>query len=151
MIRDGIKSLATWGCCDETLWPYNISAFAQKPAAKCYAQAKDHCISSYHRICTLDEMKTCLAAGFPFVFGFTVYESFESQTVAKTGKVNMPKQSERALGGHAVMAVGYSEKQKRFTVRNSWGAGWGMNGYFTMPYEYLGSRSLSDDFWTIRK
>jgi C1A family cysteine protease len=151
MIRDGIKSLATWGCCDETLWPYNISAFKNKPAAKCYTQAKDHKISSYHRICTLDEMKTCLASGFPFVFGFTVYESFESQTVAKTGKVNMPKSSERALGGHAVMAVGYIEKQKRFIVRNSFGADWGTNGYFTMPYEYLDTRNLSDDFWVINK
>ncbi len=151
MIRDGIKTLATFGCCSETLWPYNILTFTNKPTAKCYTQAKDHKINSYHRICSLDEMKACLASGFPFVFGFTVYESFESQTVAKTGKVNMPKSSERAIGGHAVMAVGYNEKQKRFIVRNSWGPNWGIDGYFTMPYAYLDSRNLSDDFWTIRK
>ena len=50
-------------------------------------------------------MKGCLAAGYPFVFGFTVYESFESEAVAKTGKVPMPGSGEKALGGHAVFVV----------------------------------------------
>ena len=25
-----------------------------------------------------------------------------------------------------------------------------MKGYFTIPYDYLANRNLSDDFWTIR-
>ena len=85
------------------------------------------------------------------MFGFTVYEAFESQQVAQTGVLNMPQPGERSMGGHAVMAAGYDDAQKRFIVRNSWGTGWGQNGYFTMPYDYLTSRNLSDDFWTIRR
>ena len=96
------------------------------------------------------QMKGCLAAGFPFVFGFTVYDSFESDAVAKSGKLNMPKQSEGQVGGHAVLAVGYDDKARRFIVRNSWGNGWGQKGYFTMPYDYLLEENLSDDFWTLR-
>ena len=96
-------------------------------------------------------MRACLAEGFPFVFGFTVYESFESETVARTGTLSMPKRIERALGGHAVLAVGYNDEQQRFIVRNSWGTKWGSQGYFTMPYAYLADRNLSDDFWTISK
>jgi len=92
----------------------------------------------------------CLAEGYPFVFGFTVYESFESPAVAKTGVLDMPKPQEKTLGGHAVMAVGYDDKAKRFLVRNSWGSDWGLKGYFTIPYDYLDSRNLADDFWTIR-
>ena len=58
---------------------------------------------------------------------------------------------EGAVGGHAVLAVGYDDDQsQRFIVRNSWGRGWGQKGYFTMPYPYLLTNNLSDDFWTIR-
>jgi len=106
---------------------------------------------SYSRVSqTPSQMKGCLASGFPFVFGFTVYDSFESQDVAKTGVVPMPASGESVLGGHAVLAVGYDDGQQRFIVRNSWGTGWGMHGYFTMPYAYLTDRGLASDFWTIR-
>jgi len=149
MLRDGIKVLAKFGVCPESSWPYDISKFTQKPTGACYKEALLYCISSYHRLISLNEMLNCLAEGFPFVFGFTVYESFESLYVARSGKVPMPKKSERALGGHAVMAVGYEQKSKRLTVRNSWGEGWGQAGYFTMPYAYV--EILAGDFWTIRR
>jgi len=149
-LRDGIKSLAKRGVCPEKEWPYRISTFRRKPTAACYADAKKREITSYHRINTTDEMRTCLAEGFPFVFGFTVYSSFESAAVARSGVLNMPTKNESVVGGHAVMAAGYDDTQRRFVIRNSWGTDWGQKGYFTMPYEYLGSRNLSDDFWTIR-
>ena len=94
-------------------------------------------------------MLTCLADGYPFIFGFAVYESFESQKVVRTGVVPMPRKAERMLGGHAVLAVGFDQQKKRFLVRNSWGEKWGQKGYFTMPYKYL--ETLAQDFWTIRK
>jgi C1A family cysteine protease len=127
------------------------SKFKTKPVPACYKEAMDHQITSYYRILTIDQMRTCLAEGFPFIFGFTVYESFESQEVARTGVVSMPKRNECALGGHAVLAVGYDDGKQTFIIRNSWGEDWGQKGYFTMPYKYLRDRNLSDDFWTIRR
>ena len=82
-------------------------------------------------------MKACLAAGYPFVFGFTVYESFESADVARTGVASMPAPDEKVIGGHAVLAVGYDDAAQTFLVRNSWGTGWGQAGYFTLPYAYF--------------
>jgi C1A family cysteine protease len=149
-IRDGIKSLAKQGACSESDWPYKIATFRKKPSASCYRTAKKHRIFSYHRINTVDEMRSCLAEGFPFVFGFTVYDSFESHEVAKSGVVNLPAAKEKVVGGHAVMGAGYNDSKKRFLIRNSWGTDWGKKGYFTMPYAYLADRNLSDDFWTIR-
>jgi C1A family cysteine protease len=98
----------------------------------------------------LNQLKGCLALGYPFVFGFSVYESFESATVARTGKVPMPKPREALLGGHAVLTVGYDDVEERFLMRNSWGASWGMAGYFTMPFDYLVDPNLCDDFWTVK-
>jgi len=151
MIRDGIKSLVKQGICTEDNWPYLIESFQSKPTEKCYKDALAHQITSYQRIDTIEEMRTCLAEGFPFVFGFTVYESFESPLVAKTGQLDLPSQTERALGGHAVLAVGYDDDSSRFIVRNSWGTVWGLQGYFTIPYDYLANRDLSRDMWTIRR
>jgi C1A family cysteine protease len=150
-IRDGMKSVNQQGVCPEKMFPYNIEKFTLKPSLACYRDALNHQVLSYHRIDrSLAQFRGCLAEGFPFVFGFTVYSSFESEVVARTGKINMPKKDEDVLGGHAVMAVGYDDSANRFIVRNSWGADWGLKGYFTMPYDYLTDENLSDDFWTIR-
>jgi C1A family cysteine protease len=99
----------------------------------------------------LNQLKTCLAEGYPFVFGFTVYESFHSAKVTQSGIVPFPSKNEKAYGGHAVLAVGYDDAKKSFLVRNSWGPSWGANGYCWMPYSYLTSQYLSSDFWTIRQ
>ncbi len=150
MIRDGIKAVNKQGVCPENLWPYNINEFADKPTAACYIEALKHQVLSYHRVTRqLDQMKACLAQSRPFVFGFSVYEGFESPTVAKTGILNMPTKNEALVGGHAVLAVGYDDAEKRFIIRNSWGDKWGQAGYFTMPYDYLLQEHLSNDFWMI--
>ena len=142
-IRDGIKSVASQGVCAETLWPYVEDQFAACPAAACYKVARTHPAVSYSRVPQDPaQLKACLAAGYPFVVGITVYESFESDSVAQSGVVPMPQTSETALGGHAVMAAGYDDSSQRFLVRNSWGSDWGMGGYFTIPYAYLGNYLL---------
>jgi C1A family cysteine protease len=148
-IRDGIKSVAKIGAPPEKDWPYDIAKFTKKPAAKAYSDAKlDRAIQYKRLVPTLAQQQGCLASGFGYVFGFTVYESFESQTVAQTGVMPMPKPNEKKLGGHAVMAVGYDTASRMMIVRNSWGPGWGKAGYFMMPFEFITSPNCSD-FWTI--
>jgi C1A family cysteine protease len=131
MLRDGIKTLAKAGACPENEWPYDVTTFADKPSSKAYADALQYQITSYYRLLTLDQMKHTLANGFPFVFGFSVYESFESTYVAASGIVPLPLPTERLLGGHAVMAAGYDDAKEQFIIRNSWGQGWGEKGTAT--------------------
>ena len=151
MLRDGIKSIASQGACPEVMWPYVEQHFSERPPAPCYKAGKAHPAVAYSRLAQdLMRMKTCLAQGYPFVFGFTVYESFECDQVAHTGIATLPSASETALGGHAVMAVGYNDASSTVLVRNSWGSGWGMGGYFTLPYDYITDANLAADFWTVR-
>jgi C1A family cysteine protease/GH25 family lysozyme M1 (1,4-beta-N-acetylmuramidase) len=163
-IRDGVKSVANLGDCPETLWPYDDTPALQPgnvfppnaraamaPTDDCFSNAVKHKALQYLSIDqNLADMKDCLASGYPFVFGFTVFPSFESDLVASNGKVPMPGAAEQTIGGHAVMAVGYDDQAQVFIVRNSWGTAWGDAGYFYMPYAYLLDDNLSDDFWVIR-
>jgi C1A family cysteine protease len=162
VIRDGIKVVNSQGVCPETLWPYDIGVFTVKPPKRCYVAAKKDKAVQYEAIHTLGDLKDAIASNLSVVFGFTVYQSFESRSVAQTGVMPMPKRGEATVGGHAVVAVGYSDPKGHLIVRNSWGPSWGDHGYFYMPYEYLtGSKASSDssringahlasDFWAIQ-
>jgi len=150
-IRDGMKSVNKLGVCAESSWPYVESFFTVKPYDDCYAEAAKNLCTEYARVTqTLDGMKACLNEGFPFVFGFTVFYSFFDQSVAETGMMSMPLENDPMAGGHAVLAVGYDDEKGCFIVRNSWGEGWGDQGFFYMPYAYIADPSLASDFWTMR-
>jgi C1A family cysteine protease len=150
-IRDGVKSVAQLGVCPETDWPYDIATFAKKPPKKDYKDALKDKVLTYEAVTQeLFALKSVLASGLPVVFGFTVYASFESQAVATSGVVPMPSPSEKVVGGHAVVLVGYDDAVDRFRVRNSWGTTWGQAGYFEMPYLYVTSDSLASDFWVVQ-
>jgi C1A family cysteine protease len=124
-IRDGIKSVASLGVCPESEWPYDIDRFADRPSEACYSDALKDRIIRYSRVPQSTAMiRSCLALGYPFIFGFTIYESFESEEVARAGIVEMPAAGEAAIGGHAVLAVGYQHKAAlsalaMFIVRDS--------------------------------
>lgn len=150
-IRDGIKVVARQGACPETEWPYVVAHFTLRPPVRCYQDALKDRALSYQRVSrSLNQMKACLASGQLLIFGFSVYESFESDEVAQTGIVPMPSANEQILGGHAVCAVGFQDDQQRFIVRNSWSDQWGDKGYCYMPYAYLLDGGLSSDFWAIK-
>jgi C1A family cysteine protease len=152
-IRDGIKSVAQLGAPPETDWRYVITKFATKPPAKAYRDALKHQAIRYARVPQTEMgMQNVLATRYPISFGFTVYESFESD-VSSDGIVPMPEPDERTLGGHAVVAIGYKHirGQLYFECRNSWGPDWGDDGHFWLPASYVTSSSLARDFWVIKQ
>lgn len=151
-LRDGVKCINKIGYCNETQWPYNIENFKEKPSQDCYDYARQHKALTYKRV-QQDEthIKSVLQLGFPVLFGISVYESFESETVAKTGAVPLPEKEERMLGGHAIVLVGYDNEKKLFIFRNSWGEDWGDKGYGYLPFEYVCDSNLASDFWVVNK
>lgn len=152
-LSDGVKSLKLYGVCFESSWPYNIAKFTVRPPGKSYIEAKDHqALDASNIMNDMTSMKNALAHGYPFVVGISIYESFESDQVAKTGVVPMPnEETEKLLGGHAVVCVGYDDNRKMWIMRNSWGDQWGSHGYFYLPYQYLLDSDLSTDLWYISK
>lgn len=144
--RDGLKFAHQTGVMRETDWPYDVAKFAQQPPAKPRLK-----IGAYKRVPrNVNAWKAVLSNRQTVAFGFSVYESFESATMAQSGKMPQPTPGEKLLGGHEVLAVGYLQNYPYHVLcRNSWGAGWGMAGYFLMPWTVIMDPHLSDDFWTI--
>jgi C1A family cysteine protease len=151
-IRDGIKATNRWGAPLENLWPYNISKFKAAPNTAAVQDAARRKVTLYERASDFNACINALANGYPVIIGFTVYSSFVSGNWHRTTAI-MPypnTRSERALGGHAVLLVGYNDSTKRFIVKNSWGTNWGDKGYFYMPYQVIQNTSMSSDFWVIK-
>jgi len=162
-IADAIDSLIALGVCREESWLYDTTQLWVKPSDDAYSEALKYQGLSKERIdIDVDQIKTALSLGFPVPFGFQVYESFESQAVAQTGEVPMPKPWEQCMGGHGVIIKGCDDTKRMnsilgfggtvgaFLVRNSWGPNWGSNGDFWLPYAYITPDRVSDA-WAITK
>lgn len=151
-IRDGIKVVAKYGVWPETMQPYIVDQYRRAPSRTMLLEGQKHQALVYERIDgSLNQIKTRLASGYPFVFGFSVYPQFQSQEAAKSGMVAMPTGLDAPLGGHAVLGVGYDDSKQCIIVRNSWGANWGLKGYFYMPYAYISNPNLASDMWAITR
>ena len=115
-----VNAMKQFGMCPEKLSPYDISKLAIKPSQECYDKAKQNLVTEVYQITqSLHELKACLASNYPFIFGFTVYSSFESEVVSRTGDVPMPGKDEAILGGHALLCCGYDDSRSVFICRNS--------------------------------
>ena len=152
-LRIGMKTTQTFGACPETDWVYDHENLFLKPTATCYIHGLPDRVHSYNRIITgpssLDQVKISLTHSLPVSMGFVVYPSFESEYTAKTGIMLMPALNEAPIGGHAVLIVGYDDDKSSVIVRNSWGADWGLAGYFYMPYNILTNQQFVMDLWVI--
>lgn len=150
-VRDGLKVLAQYGAPPETDWPYDIRKFATKPPTKASADAKKHIGLQYQAVVgrglsgQIDAVRTAIANLDPVVFGFAVRSSFESVDVANAG-IYSPTSRESVIGGHCVVFDGYDDKTETFWCANSWGADWGLQGWFRMRYETLKDCA---DFWVL--
>lgn len=149
-VRNAFKVLRNQGAPDEIAWPYRIGKFAVEPTAYAKNLAIKRTVYEYAGIpMNVDAIRATLAQGYPIVFGFTVFDSFEGPKIAYDGLMAMPVKNERIVGGHCTVIDGYDDKSRNgdFNVVNSWGPAWGLNGSFKMPYDFLGYCS---DGWIAR-
>ena len=168
-LRSTMGALVLFGVPPEEFWPYAEGSFDEEPPAFCYAFAANYRTMSYFSLdppgtkpaALIEGIKTYLAGGVPSMFGFTVYNSIDQ--AGADGAIPFPGAKEKVSGGHAIVAVGYDDAKKirnrekgaketvgAFLIRNSWGEGWGDNGYGWLPYDYV-SAGLAEDWWTLIK
>ena len=154
-ICDAIDLLEEVGACSEYTWPYseNKSVVFQKPSDEAFEEASEHKITEAEHIpTTLQAWKSALAEGFPIIFGISLFNSFDKQR--RRGFVPNPSSNEASRGSHAshaMLCVGYSDVDRVFIVRNSWGERWGDHGYCYISYDYMMNKNYNKgDSWIIR-
>jgi C1A family cysteine protease len=149
-VSQAVGALHQYGVCSDSTWPYAVNLWNQQPSSLSYTEGLEHqTITYFHVDPTEQQLKACMTQGYPIVFGFMVYSSFESQSVAQTGEVPMPTAGEQLLGGHSVLMCGYDDSRGVYICKNSWGTSWGDQGYFYLPYAYISGANLASDFWVI--
>ncbi|MCB1174774.1 MAG: hypothetical protein KDK39_14485 [Leptospiraceae bacterium] len=149
-----ISSLQKYGICSEDTWPFQEDEVNEEPSADAYDEAARFLVEDFAIVPTkLQSWKECLAEGMPIIFGIDLFDSFERQR--RPGLVPMPTKKEKERdehASHAMLCVGYSDKDKVFIVRNSWGPDWGDKGYCYIPYDYVINDRYNDgDSWMIRQ
>jgi C1A family cysteine protease len=165
-IRTTMEALACFGAPPEKYWPYDGNAadknthYEVEPTAFCYAYATNYEALTYYRLdpngappdAVLQNIRVHLAAGYPAMFGFPVYDEF--MNLPADHKAAFPKQNSKLYGGHAIVAVGYDDNMMigpdkgALLIRNSWGPDWGDGGYAWLSYKYV-TGGLADDWWTL--
>ena len=153
VIQLAMEGLAKFGACNEKVWPFDTHLILKKPGADAYQDAAPYKVHDMAQVpLKLEAWKQALAEGKPIVFGCELFDSFD-ECSTRGGVVPMPAPDDIARkkhSGHSMCAVGYSDSEKVFIVRNSWGADWGDKGYCYMPYAYLMSDKFNDgDCWVF--
>lgn len=93
----------------------------------------------------VSDMKRHLAEVGPLAACFTTYEDF---TFFYRGGVYRYREETAGeyIGGHCVAIIGYDETQQCWIGKNSWGAGWGRDGFFRIGYGEVG---IDASMWGI--
>jgi len=106
---------------------------------------------TYVEHCNINNIYTALSNNIPFVFGASLYTSFD-ESVKNDGIISCPvTQIERCVGRHAMLGVGLTQIDNKWYVKvqNSRGVNWGNSGYCYMPIQYITDINLITECWTI--
>ena len=109
-----------------------------------YASCAQRRIASYFNLHkNLDNWKAWLAGNGPILAAFNVDSAWDNAK-ANGGKIDTFRPA-TVRGGHAVCIVGY-RADGRFIVRNSWGTGWGDNGFGYLHRDYIAAAFFDESY-----
>ena len=149
-ILDALKALKKYYYVDESIYPYDISKFAQIPDKSIYLEAyKNKPIDKYESIQQdAYHLKYVLSVyKQPVICGISVFSSFNNLDCDYICPIPNPS-TDQFLGNHCVLIIGY-DSQNNYIMCNSWSNKWGNNGCCKLPSAYILNPNLSSEFYTV--
>lgn len=143
LFSDALQLMQTRGVAPLQYMPYSPSDYTTMPSQTALSVASNYRIAFWKQVSVNDpvELKSQLNAGYPVIIGAMIDEGFDQAGKGFVWDHIAGKQ----LGGHAMLVVGYDDQRNAFRVLNSWGTGWGDNGYYWLDYGFF-PRVVSEAF-----
>ena len=107
--RDAYKSLAKFGFCDEQLWIYDTSKYAEKLPQEAYDKANKTLIKKYQTLIpSIYAIQYAISQNLPVAFGTMIFENFKDLDE----NFVVPYPAGKILGGHALLIFKYDSEKK---------------------------------------
>jgi C1A family cysteine protease len=133
-----LDAIRDHGVVDESCYPY----VGRKQDCNVCGDANTRLtfIDSWRRYVTTASMKIWLTSMGPLIACFSVYSDFRRYRSGVYTQVTGEYE-----GGHTVSVIGYDDNDGCWICKNSWGTGWGNNGFFRIGY---GECGIDSEMWT---
>jgi death-on-curing protein len=97
-------------------------------------KAKPNRIHRYQRVRTAEQCYRALCRPLPVGVSVGITEQWFD---APGGRIELPATPQQIIGAHHFAILGYSREKQGFEFQNSWGRGWGDNGFGVLPVDYF--------------
>lgn len=143
-VEDTLNYAENKGVCIEDDDPYTSGEAGEDKACGLSRKLNPiiYKLSTWVPVTDVAEMKTLLMAG-PLVGCMDVHQSFMNYL---DGVYHSLGRKDPMIGGHCIAVVGYDDSKNAWICRNSWGTGWGIQGYFYIQY---GDSGIDDIMYQI--
>ncbi|MEU2717615.1 C1 family peptidase [Streptomyces sp. NPDC007205] len=160
-MEHSFRAWAESGLCEEAAWPYDElgrTRVDRDPPEHCHITARHsrpipRPLRAPDGAGLLDLARRSIALGIPVGVEIRLCPSI-SMSLLNGGVIPVQLPTEQSVGPHVVLLTGYDDEADTapydrgtgsgaFRVRNSWGAGWGVQGYGLLPYPSSNSNSLA--------
>lgn len=141
---DALNVLSQQGA---ALWndmPYSPADYLKQPSEEIISKARPYGIIAWHQVNVRDfkQVKMQVAAGNPVMFAINTDDGFKNAYRSGSEDYNWKTRTGNEFGGHAMIVIGYDDSKNAFKVMNSWGPGWGNNGFCWIDYQFFQKEAI---------
>ena len=134
-IADALDLIQVSGTPDWNIMPYNENECDTQPTDLQRTLAEPNRIDSYFYLngeILLEQTKAFLLNDQPVVIAIAIDRNYFG---AKEDGIAVYRKFKKVDGAHAMLVVGYDDAMNAFKVVNSWGRGWGNEGFVWIDYK----------------